>query len=268
MSLPPPPPQEQPKLVYGRPDNPTYVQVESVLAAMDGGVGAALFASGMAATAGMAQALLRVGDRMVCPSYSYFATRQFFHEYCERGGIEFVLFDSSVEGSLEAAIGNDGKTKLVWVETPANPSWTVTDIARAAAATHAANATLVVDATVLTPLICRPIDFGADFVMHSATKYLNGHSDVIAGVVVAATDDERWKSVRRVRAMGGAVLGSFEAWLLMRGMRTLHVRVKRQSDTAMALALRLQAHPKAGSVYIHPIFTSFHPAISYRMHKA
>ena len=154
---------EQPRLVYGRPDNPTYVQVESVLAAMDGGVGAALFASGMAATAGMAQALLRVGDRMVCPSYSYYATRSFPSTANAVGSS--LCCSTHRGGSLEAAIGNDGKTKLVWVETPANPSWTVTDIARAAAATHAcANATLVVGATVLTPLICRPIDFGADFV--------------------------------------------------------------------------------------------------------
>jgi cystathionine gamma-synthase len=185
---------------------------------------------------------------MVCPSYSYFAIREFFREYCDRGGIEFALFDSSVEGSLEAAIGTDGKTKLVWVETPANPSLTVTDIGRAATAAHAQNAMLCVDATVLTPLICRPIAFGADFVMHSATKYLNGHSDVVAGAIVAAADDEKWAAVKCARAMGGAVLGSFEAWLLMRGMRTLHIRVKRQSDTAMSLAVRLHAHPKVTNV--------------------
>jgi cystathionine gamma-synthase len=251
-----PPPLSR-KLVYSRPDNPSYVQVESVLATLDGGAGAALFASGMAAASAMATALLRVGDRMVCPSYSYFAIRVFFREYCDRGGIEFALFDSSVKGSLEAAIGTDGRTKLVWVETPANPSWTVTDIAHAATAAHAQNAVLCVDATVLTPLLCRPIDFGADFVMHSATKYLNGHSDVIAGAIVAAVESDAWEAVKRARAIGGAVLGAFEAWLLLRGMRTLHIRIKRQSDSALTLAARLHAHPRITHVLYPGLIT--HP---------
>lgn len=255
-------PEERRNLVYSRPDNPAYAQAEAMLAALDGGVGAALFSSGMAAAAAMLGSLLKVGDRLVAPTYSYFAMREFFKEHCEKAGIVLKFFDSSQEGSLEAAIGVDNKTKLVWVETPANPSWTVTDIRRAAAAAHAQGASLCVDATVLTPLICRPIEFGADFVMHSATKYLNGHSDVVAGAIVTAENDAKWAAVKRFRALNGAVLGSFESWLLLRGMRTLHVRLRRQCESAMILAKKLQSHPKVLHVLYPGLVTHPMHAIS------
>lgn len=245
-------------LMYSRPDNPTYVQAESVLAALDGGVGAALFSSGMAAAAALATALLRVGDRVAFPLRSYFAIRAFFREHCDRSGVEFALYDCVVPGDLARAAGDDGKCALIWVETPANPTWEVTDLRDAAAVAKCQNASLCVDATVLTPLCFRPIDFGADFVMHSATKYLNGHSDVIAGAVVAAADDERWDAVRRARAMSGAVLGPFEAWLLCRGMRTLAVRVPRQCRTAETLARRFEKRKDIVREVLYPGLAS-HP---------
>ena len=254
-------------LMYSRPDNPTYVQAESVLAALDGGVGAALFSSGMAAAAALATALLRVGDRVAFPLRSYFAIRAFFREHCERSGVEFALYDCAAPGDLARAAGDDGKCALVWVETPANPTWEVTDLRDAAAVSKSQNASLCVDATVLTPLCFRPVEFGADFVMHSATKYLNGHSDVVAGAVVAAADDERWDAVRRARAMSGAVLGPFEAWLLCRGMRTLAVRVPRQCRTAETLARRFDERKDIVREVLYPGLPS-HPGHAVALAQA
>ena len=254
-------------LMYSRPDNPTYVQAESVLAALDGGVGAALFSSGMAAAAALATALLRVGDRVAFPLRSYFAIRAFFREHCERSGVEFALYDCAAPGDLARAAGDDGKCALVWVETPANPTWEVTDLRDAAAVSKSQNASLCVDATVLTPLCFRPVEFGADFVMHSATKYLNGHSDVVAGAIVAAADDERWDAVRRARAMSGAVLGPFEAWLLCRGMRTLAVRVPRQCRTAETLARRFDERKDIVREVLYPGLPS-HPGHAVALAQA
>jgi cystathionine gamma-synthase len=137
---------------------------------------------------------------------------------------------------------------MVWIETPANPTWDVTDIAAAAELAHAAGARLAVDSTVATPLLTRPLALGADFVFHSATKYLNGHSDVIAGVLVAGEDDEQWQAVRFQRAFGGAILGPMEAWLLLRGMRTMHLRVQRSSQSAMTIARELEGHGRISRV--------------------
>jgi cystathionine gamma-synthase len=141
-----------------------------------------------------------------------------------------------------------GRTKLVWIETPSNPLWTITDIAGAAEIAHAAGAQLAVDSTTASPIHTRPLTLGADIVMHAATKVLNGHSDVIAGALAGRKDDDFWRKIVSIRKMGGAVLGPFEAYLLMRGMRTLHVRTAAQAKSALALAERLSAHPKVARV--------------------
>jgi cystathionine gamma-synthase len=141
-----------------------------------------------------------------------------------------------------------GKTKLVWVETPANPLWTVTDIAATAQLAHDAGALLAVDSTVPTPVLTQPLALGADIVMHAATKYLNGHSDLIAGVLVTARDDDFWKRVKAVRAQLGGTLGSFEAWLLLRGMRTLYLRVRCASTSAQRIAEHFSKHPRVEAV--------------------
>jgi cystathionine gamma-synthase len=159
-----------------------------------------------------------------------------------RVGFELELFDVDREGDLERAL-DARPAALVWVENPANPTWEVVDIAATADAAHAAGARLVVDATVTTPLICRPIELGADYVLHSATKFLNGHSDVLAGALACARADEHWQRIREVRYHAGAVLGPFEAWLLIRGMRTLHVRLERACLNAMAIARHFDGHP-------------------------
>jgi cystathionine gamma-synthase len=141
-----------------------------------------------------------------------------------------------------------GQTRLVWIETPANPLWTITDIAATAALAHAAGARVAVDSTVATPVLTRPLELGADIVMHAATKYLNGHSDLIAGVLVTRTDDDFWKRVKTVRAQLGGTLGSFESWLLLRGMRTLYLRVRAASASAQRIAEHFAAHRHVAAV--------------------
>jgi cystathionine gamma-synthase len=145
----------------------------------------------------------------------------------------------------------------VWIETPCNPTWDVIDIAAAAEAAHGAGALLAVDSTVATPVLTRPIELGADLVFHSATKYLNGHGDVLAGVLVTARRDQFWERLHDQRHRAGGVLGAFEAWLLQRGLRTLYLRVGRASDNALAIARHFEGHPKLVAV-LYPGLAS-HP---------
>jgi cystathionine gamma-synthase len=149
-----------------------------------------------------------------------------------------------------------GRTRLVWLETPANPLWEISDIAAAAEIAHRAGARLVVDSTVATPVLTRPLELGADLVMHAATKYLNGHSDVVAGTLTTRALDEFWGRIRAVRAQQGGILGSFEAWLLLRGMRTLYLRVRQSCRSAQALAERLAEHPQVAQV-LYPGLPTF-----------
>ena len=147
-----------------------------------------------------------------------------------------------------AAAVRPGETRLIWIETPCNPMWDIADIAASAAIAHDAGALLAVDSTVATPLLTRPLDLGADIVMHAATKYLNGHSDVLAGALVTARDDDFWQAISEYRHIAGAVLGPFEAWLLLRGMRTLHLRVAACSASALTIAEHFHGHPKISRV--------------------
>ncbi|MBX6370519.1 MAG: PLP-dependent transferase [Rhodospirillales bacterium] len=228
---------------YGRADNPGYDQPEALLAALEGGEAALLFASGMAAATAVFQAL-RPGDHVVVPRVMYWGLRKWLQGFAAGWGlaVDFVEPDG-----YEAAL-RPGRTKLVWIETPANPTWAVTDIAAVTRAAHAAGALVAVDNTVPTPVLTRPLSLGADLVMHSATKYLNGHSDVIAGALVAARRDDFWRRLVGIRAEGGAILGSFEAWLLLRGMRTLFLRVERACRSAALVAAHFSAHPKVREV--------------------
>jgi cystathionine gamma-synthase len=137
---------------------------------------------------------------------------------------------------------------VVWIETPVNPTWDVIDIAQAAEIAHAAGAVLAVDGTVASPVTTRALEYGADIVFHSATKYLNGHSDVVAGVLVTAREDERWEDIKLVRTLTGGILGPHEAWLLLRGMRTLFLRFDQASTTALQLAQHFEGHPRLQQV--------------------
>ena len=172
----------------------------------------------------------------------YFVLRGWLLDFAEDWGLDVELVDVTDLDALGRAL-RPGRTKLVWIETPANPTWEIVDIAAVADLAHDAGARLAVDSTAATPVLSRPIEHGADLVVHAATKFLNGHSDVLAGAVVTAAADEAWERLLRWRARQGAVLGPFEAWLLLRGMRTLHLRVRTASDTAGWLVGRLEEHP-------------------------
>jgi cystathionine gamma-synthase len=230
---------------YGRPDNATVRQAEAVVAALEGGDAAALFGSGMAAATAVVLAL-DPPAHIVAPREMYWALRQWFVEAAPRYGYRVDLVDMTDLGAVRNAVSPD--TRLVWIETPSNPLWSVTDIAAVAEIAHAAGARLAIDSTVATPVFTRPLTLGADIVMHSATKYLNGHSDVVAGALVAARHDELWQRIESIRTQHGAILGPFEAWLLLRGLRTLDVRVRAQSETAGLLAIRLSRHARVAQV--------------------
>lgn len=231
---------------YGRDENPSYAMAEAMLCRMEVAADAALFSSGMSAAMAVFQAL-KPGDHVVAPAVMYWGLRGWLIDFCETWGLELTLWDATESGGLEACI-RPGATRLVWIETPCNPTWDVIDIAAAADTAHRAGAKLVVDSTVATPVLSRPIELGADLVMHSATKYLNGHGDVVAGALATAEDDAFWQRIRGIRAHGGAILGSFEAWLLQRGMRTVYLRVQRASASAMAIARHFDGHPALAAV--------------------
>ncbi|MBV8739976.1 MAG: PLP-dependent transferase [Alphaproteobacteria bacterium] len=227
---------------YGRADNPTYDQPQALLTALEGGADSLLFASGMAAAAAVFQSLPR-SAHVVAPRVMYWGLRNWLSNFAENWGISVDFVDATSPDVLRMAM-RPGSTRLVWIETPANPLWSITDIAAAAEIAHAAGAILAVDSTAATPVLTRPTALGADLVMHSATKYLNGHSDVIAGSLTTAHKDEFWERIARTRSSGGAILGSFEAYLLLRGMRTLFARVERACRSAQQVAEALCAYPR------------------------
>ena len=231
---------------YGRADNPTYDQPQALLTALEGGAASMLLASGMAAAAAVFHSL-PAGAHVVAPKVMYWALRRWLGGLAAKGAIAVDFVDASSLDDLRAAVVA-GRTRLVWIETPANPLWTVTDIAGAAEIAHQAGALLAVDSTAASPVLTRPLALGADIVMHSATKYLNGHSDVIAGTLTAARTDEFWQGLVAARSGGGAILGGYEAALLLRGMRTLYLRVERACRSALLVAQAMAAHPKVEAV--------------------
>jgi cystathionine gamma-synthase len=232
--------------IYSRAENPTYDHAEALLAELEGGAGALLFASGMAAATAVFQCL-RPGDHVVSQNVMYWGVRTWLTGHERERGIEVDLAPTGDLDALARAV-QPGRTRLVWIETPANPTWAVTDIAGAARVAHDAGALLAVDSTAATPILTRPLALGADLVMHSATKYLNGHADVVAGALVTARQDEMWERLRAIRHDAGAVLGPFEAWLLVRGMRTLVLRVEASCRGAAAIAERFAGDPRVREV--------------------
>jgi cystathionine gamma-synthase len=233
--------------VYARPDNATSRDAEAVLAMLEEApAGALLFGSGMAAATAVFQAL-DPGDHVVAPKVMYWALRNWLATEASRWGLKVDFVETDNLDLLRAAV-IAGRTRLVWLETPSNPLWTVTDIAAAAEIAHAAGARLAVDSTCASPFHTRPIRLGADIVMHSATKVLNGHSDVVAGVLAGAHNDSFWQRLIAIRRGQGGILGPFEAYLLTRGLRTFHVRAAAQARGAMELAERLSSHPQVGRV--------------------
>jgi cystathionine gamma-synthase len=232
--------------VYGRADNATVHEAEAIIAALEGAASAMVLGSGMSAATAVFLALTP-GDHVIAPKVMYWALRNWLMTDAVHWGLRVEIVDTADPEALRAAI-RPGETKLVWIETPANPLWSLTDIAEVAAIAHAAGARLAVDSTCATPLLTRPLALGADLVMHAATKYMNGHSDVIAGALATARADEFWARIRRNRSMLGQILGPFEAFLLIRGLRTLPLRIAAACTTAMELATRLANHADIAEV--------------------
>jgi cystathionine gamma-synthase len=241
--------------IYSRDQNPTYDTAEALLSQLEGGVDSLLFASGNAAAVAVFQSI-KLGETILAPRAMYWALRKWLLQVAVPAGVNVEFYDNANTDDL-ALRCRASRPALIWVETPANPTWELTDIAQAAALAAECHALLAVDATAATPLNCQPLALGADIVMHSATKYLNGHSDVIAGTLTTRSRDARWEHIRYLRAGGGSVLGAFEAWLLLRGMRTLAVRMRQHNESAMKICARLEGHPSLTHV-LYPGLTS-HP---------
>lgn len=231
---------------YGRPDNATVRQGEGILTALEQGAASLFFSSGMAAATAAVLALERPAH-VVAPNVMYWALKKWLTDDAGTFGIRVTFVDASDPSAIAAAI-RPGETRMVWLETPANPLWTVSDIATISPLAHASGVVVVVDSTVATPVLTRPLTFGADVVMHSATKYLNGHSDVLAGTLTFARTGPLLDRAANIRKTLGAILGPFEAALLIRGMRTLHVRVRHQSTAALAIARHVAKHDSVAEV--------------------
>ena len=231
--------------VYTRADNPTSEHAERLLAALEGGE-CALFGSGMAAVTAVFQSLLP-GDHVLVSRVLYWGVRKWLAEFALTWGLDVEFTDTTDLGAVTAAI-RPGRTRLLWAETPANPMWEITDLAAVSEVAHAAGVRVAVDNTVATPVLTRPFEHGADLIVHSASKYLNGHGDVLAGAVLAARRDPFWERIRSWRRNAGAMPGPFEAWLLQRGMRTLFLRVRRASQTALDIATSFREHPALTAV--------------------
>ena len=226
--------------VYARDHNPTFDQAEAVLTALEGGHASLLFASGMAAATAVFQAL-GPGDHVLAPKVMYWSLRNWLMNFATHWGLAVEFIDMTDAAEVRRAI-QPGRTRLVWIETPANPMWTITDIELTCAIAHAAGCMVAVDSTAATPVLSQPLRLGADIVMHAATKYLNGHSDVVAGTLTTREDSPLWQRIRTIRAQLGGILGPFEAWLLTRGMRTLFPRVRAACSNAMEIAQHFARH--------------------------
>lgn len=238
---------------YGRYGNPTWKAVERKLCELDGAEEAVLFASGMCAATTLFFALLPAGSHLVVTSDCYRRTRQFIRDYLTRMGVETTVIDPADTKQLENALRDE--TALFFTESPTNPYLRVIDVAETARICHARGAKVVIDATFATPVNHRPLDEGADLVLHSATKYLGGHNDLLAGTLAGSSE-----TVGRVRdAVGvlGGVVDAHSAWLLLRGLKTLALRMERHNQSALRIAGWLEEHPRVRSVW-YPLLAS-HP---------
>ncbi|HVL67036.1 MAG TPA: PLP-dependent aspartate aminotransferase family protein [Vicinamibacterales bacterium] len=231
---------------YSRTNNPTRARLEAVLADLEGVAHAAVFASGLAAENAILQAHLKPGDEVVIPQDVYGGTYRLLTRVHAAAGCVVRQVDVADHAALEAALSP--RTRLVWIESPTNPRLLVYDIARICAAAHACGALVVVDNTFATPYFQQPFQLGADLVVHSVTKYLAGHSDLIQGAVLAR-EAAVFEPVRFLQNATGAVPSPFDCWLTLRGLKTLELRMERHAQNAEAIAEALSAHPLVRRVY-------------------
>ena len=247
---------------YARVQNPTRTALEENVAALEEGVSGHAFASGMAAISALLT-LVQAGEHVVCSQDVYGGTYRFFHQVMERHGLTFSWVDTTDPAAVEAAMTD--ATRLLYIETPTNPLMEVTDIAAMAEIAHRHNARLAVDNTFMSPYLQRPLTLGADVVAHSTTKFLNGHSDSIGGVLVTAREEDgEWFAF--VQKSVGAILGPFDSFLTLRGIKTLALRMARHEQNGRALAERLAAHPKVVNV-LYPGFAD-HPGHEIQKRQA
>jgi cystathionine gamma-synthase len=232
--------------VYSRYSNPNRNALEEAIAALEGGAIAACFASGSAATMTLLQAV-GPGSHVVAPNDAYFGTTKLMREIFGPWGVELSLVDMTDRSAVEGAMRKN--TRLVWIETPSNPLLRISDIAAIAGVARAKGAIVAVDNTWGTPVLQRPLELGADIVMHSTTKYFGGHSDVLGGALVCKRSDELSDRIRAIQSAGGAVPSPFECWLTARGIRTLPWRIRGQSSNAARLAAYLASHKRVEAVH-------------------
>lgn len=248
-------------LVYSRTGNPNRTALERALADLDGGVDAAAFGSGSAATMALMQSLAP-GDHILLPSDRYHGTLSIVRDIMARWGLEHTIVPMSDPAVVAAAMRE--RTRLVWIESPSNPLLRVTDIAAIAAVAHAGGARVIVDNTFCTAVVQRPFEHGADLVLYATTKYINGHTDVLGGAVVTRVDDDLWSRLRVLQQTGGAVPSPFECWLTLRSLPTLPLRMRAHSEGALAVATWLAAHERVSAVHYPGLSTHEGHAIARR----
>lgn len=235
--------------IYSRTGNPNRNDLEICMAELEGGEAAIAFSSGSAATASLFQ-MLEPGDHVIAPYDAYYGTPKLLTDHFARWGLQHSLVDFSGErGAWSVECGE--RTKLIWIESPSNPLIRLTDIEAVCKIAQERGIAVAVDNTWATPVLQRPLELGADFVVHSTTKYLGGHSDVIGGIVVAKRADAQYERLRMIQKDAGAVPSPFDCWLVMRGIRTLPYRVRAHSENALAVAEFLRTHKAVAKVH-HP----------------
>jgi cystathionine beta-lyase/cystathionine gamma-synthase len=230
---------------YSRVSNPTRDRLETNLASLEGGVASRVFASGMAAVTALCQ-LMKAGDHVVAGDNLYGGTPRFFNQVMSKFGVTFTYVDTKDPENVGAAIR--GNTRFVFLETPTNPLMSLTDIAAVSEVAHGNGADVIVDNTFMSPYFQRPLELGADMVLHSTTKFLNGHSDGLGGVIVCSTDQQA-AELAFIQKASGAILSPFESWLILRGVKTLAVRMKQHDINGRRVAEFLQKHPRVGKVF-------------------
>ena len=231
---------------YARTQNPTRLALEQNMAVLEGGVAGYAFASGMAAETAITQLLLKAGDHAICGSNVYGGTFRLFDKIVKHYGVEFSYADTSDVNALKKALRP--ATKMVFIESPTNPVMAITDIRAASAVAHQTGARVVVDNTFMSPYFQRPLDLGADIVVHSTTKYLNGHSDSVGGVVVLKHKEDA-ERLQFIQNAAGAILSPFDSWLVLRGIKTLPVRMDAHNANGMAIAKYLLKKKQVGKIY-------------------
>jgi len=229
---------------YARVSNPTRDRLETNLASLEGGVAARVFASGMAAITALCQTM-KSGDNVVAGDNLYGGTPRFFNQVMAKFGVTFTYVDTRNPENVASAM--QGNTRYVFLETPSNPLMSLTDIAAVSKVAHAKGAQVIVDNTFMSPYFQRPLELGADMVMHSTTKFLNGHSDGLGGVIVCSTEAQA-EELAFIQKASGGILSPFESWLILRGVKTLAVRMKQHDINGRAVAEYLSKHPKVAKV--------------------